>query len=119
MEKRFHAHIYFEPKDLESARSLAEKARVISQFEFVTISELPVGPHPTGMIEIHFSEPSHSLAIDWIKNNRGTFSGLIHQDTGDDLKDHTDNILWLGPKVPLDFSFFELIRRRPDLRIHR
>lgn len=119
MEKRFHAHIYFEPKDLEGARSLAERARTINQFQFVTLSEIPIGPHPMGMIEIHFSEPSQSVAIDWIKNNRGSFSVLIHQDTGDDVKDHTENIQWLGPTVPLDFSFFELIRRRPDLRVHK
>src|SRR4051812_10736757 len=103
--KRFHAHIYFESESLELARSLAGRAHLMGLFETVKLHEQPIGPHPTGMVETHFSQPSYNSAIEWIASNRGSFSALIHQDTGDDFKDHTDGIRWFGTKLPLDFSF--------------
>ena len=113
--KHFHAHIYFAPENLKAVRSLAEQVHGSNLFEFVKLHEQKVGPHPTGMIEAHFGEASYVSALEWMNANCRSFSTLIHQDTGDDLKDHTENILWLGPALPLDFAFFELIQMRPDL----
>ena len=89
------------------------------RFESVKIQEKPVVPHPTGMIEIHFGEPCYNKVIEWLNVNRGVLTAMVHEDTGDDFKDHTDGIRWLGKELPLDFSFFELILERPDLRIHQ
>jgi aromatic ring-cleaving dioxygenase len=116
--KRFHAHLYFVSESLELARALTERARLLGRFEFVELYERPVGPHPLGMVELQFSEPFYTSAVEWIEANRGDFSALIHPDTGNDLKDHSEGIQWLGQELPLDFKFFELIRERPDLRIH-
>jgi aromatic ring-cleaving dioxygenase len=72
------------------------------------------------MIEVHFMEPQLSRCREWIQKNRGNFSVLIHIDSGlDDVKDHTENIEWLGEPVKLDFEFFELIKTRPDLKVHQ
>lgn len=117
--KYFHAHIYFNPKDIEQARNMAEHARLSDLFESIKLHERPIGPHPKGMIEIHFNELSYKSALPWIESYHELFSVLIHQDTGDDFKDHTDGIRWLGEKVTLDFNFFELIKSRPDLRVHQ
>ncbi len=116
--KHFHVHIYFEPDTLERARLLAERASLMDLFEFVKLHEQPIGPHPTGMIEAHFNQPSYHSVSDWVKANRGAFSALIHSDTGDDIKDHTDGIAWLGKELPLDFDFFKLIEAHPEFRIH-
>src|SRR4051812_19198965 len=116
--KHFHVHVYFEPDNIESARSLADRACLISLFEYVKLHEQPIGPHPTGMIEAHFSEPFYVSVLEWLEASRGDFSVLIHQDTGDDFKDHTAGIRWLGKELPLDFGFFELIQVRPEFRIH-
>lgn len=119
MTKHFHAHIYFNHGDLAQARSLMEQAKLVSRFDVVKIHEKPVGPHPLAMVEIHFNDLSYAFSLEWIAAHRGIFSVLVHQDTGDDWKDHTDGIRWLGPTLPLDFTFFELIQRRPDLRVHQ
>ncbi|MBL7543270.1 MAG: hypothetical protein JNL11_05610 [Bdellovibrionaceae bacterium] len=116
--KYFHIHVYFEEKDINHAYVLLDKATAIGLFEVVRFQEKPVGPHPTAMVEMHFKESCYSQVLEWIKINRGTLTAMIHQDTGDDFKDHTDNIQWLGEKRPLDFSFFELILKRPELRIN-
>lgn len=116
--KYFHVHIYFEAKDIALARTLAEAARKLDMFEIVKFHDQPVGPHPASMFEMHFKEPCYRGVLEWVKNNRGPFTAMIHQDTGDDYKDHTDHIQWIGKQLPLDFSFFELIQTRPDLRIN-
>jgi aromatic ring-cleaving dioxygenase len=118
MMKRFHIHIYFEPGDVEEARALAGRARDINLFESVKLHERPIGPHPIGMIEAHFRGSAYDSVMGWVEANRGFFSALIHPDTGDDFKDHTDEIRWLGKELPLNFTFFEWIRMRPEFRIH-
>ena len=56
--------------------------------------------------------------MDFLKAHHGELSVLIHQDTGDDAIDHSENIVCLGEPVVLDFGFFELIKSRPDLKIN-
>lgn len=116
--KYFHAHIYFKAKDIDYARSLANKVRSQDNFEKVEFYEKPIGPHPLGMIEAHFREPCRKTITEWLTQNHGKFSVLIHEDTGDDVKDHTDDIVWLGEELKIDFSFFELIKTHPELRVH-
>lgn len=117
--KHFHVHIYFEPNHLENALILAERARQTKLFELVKSHENPVGPHPMGTIEGHFKELNYFAVLNWVEANRGYFSALIHQDTGDDFKDHTDGIRWLGSELPLDFDFFKLVQVRPEFRVHK
>ena len=116
--KRFHVHIYFDPATLKTACLLADRTEQTNLFEFVKLHEQPIGPHPTGMIEGHFGELSNIFVLDWLEANRGSFSVLIHQDTGDDFKDHTDGARWLGKEMALDFKFFELIQDHPEFRVH-
>jgi aromatic ring-cleaving dioxygenase len=119
MMKHFHVHIYFEDKDKTFARTLAKNAGSINSIKGVKFHEHPVGPHPTGMIELQFSEPVYNKVVDWVEANRGDLSALIHEDTGDDFRDHTEGARWLGLPLKLDFTFFELIQKRPELRINR
>lgn len=116
--KHFHVHIYFEDRELEQAHRLQQTARFFKAFDKVKLEKKAIGPHPSGMIELHFWEIYFSDVTAWLETNRGSFTAMIHEDTGDDFKDHTDGIHWLGPKKPLDFSFFELILKRPELKIH-
>lgn len=117
--KHFHAHIYFEPEARKIALLWSMRAELAGLFELVNYREQPVGPHATGMIEAHFSESAHGRVLEWLRANRGSFSVLIHQDTGDDFKDHTDGIKWLGKELPLKFDFFERVQKNPELRIHK
>ncbi len=36
--------------------------------------------------------------------NRGGLTILVHPETGDDLADHSDHAVWLGPSLTLDLS---------------
>jgi DOPA 4,5-dioxygenase len=69
------------------------------------------------MIELHFEESSKDEVIDWIDSHRKGLSVLIHEDTGDDIKDHLSPI-WLGEKLPIDFTFFNKVKENPALSVH-
>ena len=46
---------------------------------------------------MHFSEINYDEVVKWLEVHRWNLSALIHEDTGDDLKDQTDGARWLGP----------------------
>ncbi|EDK45314.1 hypothetical protein PVL30_002984 [Lodderomyces elongisporus] len=66
----------------------------------------PIGPHPINMWELDFKKPEIFVkVVPFFQLNHGKLSVLIHPRTDQgDLKDHTDNALWLGHKVRLDTS---------------
>lgn len=118
--KNYHAHVYFHLPDLDLAVLLFQKLQ--SQKGICRpwkIYERSVGPHPLPMIELHFSEATQTEVLDWLRVNIGSWSALIHEDTGNDYQDHTSGALWLGEPLPLDFTFFELIQRDPSQILHQ
>ncbi|MBC7466363.1 MAG: 4,5-dioxygenase [Bdellovibrio sp.] len=115
----FHAHIYFSSTDLTYAQALKGHAVSTNLFSEIKLHESAVGPHPTGMLELHFNQANYEPVITWIESQRADRSVLVHQDTGDDVKDHTNGIRWLGQNLTLNFDFFEQIKSRPELRVHQ
>lgn len=102
----YHAHIYFEPgQDAEVAPLQARAARDLEGLARVwPLRGRPVGPHPKPMFEIEFSREHRDAVIAWVQAHRGDRTVLLHPETGDDLADHRDHPLWLGQRLPLDFS---------------
>lgn len=117
--KHLHGHIYFISNDLNKAQELYRKALSKTEFTYCKMYNNPIGPHPLGMIEVHFKENHLESCRHWLETNRNSLSVLIHIDTGDDVLDHSENIEWLGSPVAIDFAFFELIKTRPDLKVHK
>jgi DOPA 4,5-dioxygenase len=42
--------------------------------------------------------------MQWLIANRKGFTIFAHALSGDEIKDHTDHVIWLGPSEPLDLS---------------
>lgn len=103
----FHAHIYFDPDEVENARALA--AEVQRRFA-VAVGHFhlrPIGPHPRGSVQMtvepeRFGEVAAFLAV-----ARGGLTVFAHASTGDDRQDHTHNVVWFGPSEPLDLTIFD------------
>ena len=118
--KNYHAHVYFNPPEASTIQEVhAQASKNLDLMRVFRIIPHPVGPHPTGMFEIHFDDSTKSVVISWLESNRKGLSVLIHEDTGEDHRDHTENVLWLGKSLPLDFSFFDLVKRDPSKAIHQ
>ena len=66
----------------------------------------PVGPHPSWSCQLGFKPEVFDKIIPWLEENRNGLTVFIHADTGDDLKDHTDHVKWLGEPEKLHLEMF-------------
>jgi aromatic ring-cleaving dioxygenase len=102
----FHAHIYYDPEQVEIAKQLAAAAQARFPISVGHFHLRPVGPHPRGSVQLTvpsdlFGEVAQFLAI-----SGRTLTIFAHANTGDDLADHTRHVIWFGPSEPLDLSIF-------------
>jgi DOPA 4,5-dioxygenase len=103
----FHAHIYFDPAELDRAEALA--AAVQQRFG-VPVGHFhirPVGPHPRGSVQLTVPVDRFGDVATWLSVNRGGLTIFAHASTGDHLADHSRNVIWFGPSEELDISIFD------------
>jgi len=102
----FDFHIYY-MQNVESeakfARELHERVRrEFPELRIYKLLEQPAGPHPTAMFEVDTFDPHQTGTLfSWLVVNRGPCSVLIHPNTGDGYKDHTELMTWIGKPWPL------------------
>ncbi len=102
----FHAHIYYDPEEVELAQQLA--AAVQARFP-VAIGHFhlrPVGPHPRGSVQLSVPSALFGDVAQFLALNRGPLTIFAHTETGDDLADHTEHVIWFGSSEPLNLSIF-------------
>jgi DOPA 4,5-dioxygenase len=102
----FHAHIYYDPDEVEQAKQLA--AAVQARFP-VAVGHFhlrPVGPHPRGSVQLTVPTEAFGDVAQFLALNRGPLTIFAHAETGEDLADHTQHVIWFGPSEPLDLSIF-------------
>lgn len=105
----YHAHLYFDhdsPAQLTKVEQVVQKIKESFDFPVGRIHAKPVGPHPKGSCQILFSEEESKHFVEWLDNNRLGLDVLIHKVTGDEYKDHTENVTWLGGSHSLILSIF-------------
>lgn len=102
----FHAHIYYDPDEVERAKALA--AEVQRRFG-VAVGHFhlrPVGPHPRGSVQLTVPTERFGDVARFLSVGRDGLTVFAHASTGDDWADHTANTLWFGPSEPLNLSIF-------------
>jgi DOPA 4,5-dioxygenase len=102
----FHAHIYYDPEQVELARQLA--AAALARFP-VAVGHFhlrPVGPHPRGSVQLTVPTELFGDVAQWLALNRGPLTIFAHAETGDDLADHSRHVIWFGPSEQLDLGIF-------------
>ena len=58
------------------------------------------------IIRLHILE-QFSAFVPWLVINRGPLSALIHPNTGEDERDHTQRATWMGQPLPLNLGLFK------------
>lgn len=100
----WHAHVYYEP----ATRELATRLRAGIEARFAARlgrwHDAPVGPHTSAMFQVAFEPGEFAALVPWLALHHAGLSVLVHPVTGDDLADHTEHALWLGPALPIDES---------------
>jgi len=102
----FHAHIYYDPGQLEQAKLLAAAAHERFGVPVGHFHLQPVGPHPRGSCQLTVPTESFGDVAQWLTLNRGPLTIFAHANTGDDRADHTRHVIWFGPSETLDLSIF-------------
>lgn len=102
----FHAHIYFDAGEVDRARDLGEAARARFGVPVGRFHLQPVGPHPRGSCQLTVTADQFGPVLQWLLLNRDGLTIFAHANTGDDLVDHTDHVIWLGPSETLRLSIF-------------
>ncbi|OJD29051.1 dopa-dioxygenase [Diplodia corticola] len=57
------------------------------------------------MFEVNLFTPEQFGAfVPWLVLNRGPLSALVHPNTGDDVRDHSQRATWLGEPLPVNLA---------------
>ena len=104
--ENFHAHIYFDPQQVEAAQALASEAQRQFGVAVGRFHTRPVGPHPRGSCQLTVAPDSFGPFAAWAALNRGALTIFTHANTGHDLADHTAHVIWFGESEPLNLSIF-------------
>jgi len=102
----FHAHIYYDPAEVGEAQKLAREAHQRFGVPVGHFHLRPVGPHPRGSVQLTLLPEQFGDFAQWAALNRNGLTIFAHAETGDDLADHTEHVIWFGPSEPLDLSIF-------------
>ena len=102
----FHVHIYFDPAEVDRARTLA--AALVGEFDLPVghFHTRPVGPHPRGSVQLTVPTERFGAVATALSVGRAGLTIFAHASTGDDLADHSRNVIWFGPSEPLDLTIF-------------
>jgi DOPA 4,5-dioxygenase len=102
----FHAHIYFDPDEVEEARALARAAQAEFSLSAGHFHLEPVGPHPRGSCQLTLAPDEFGRFAVWAAVHRGSLTIFAHASTGDDRADHSNHVIWFGASEELDRSIF-------------
>jgi len=102
----FHAHIYYNPDEVEAARQLAAATQAKFSVAVGHFHLRPVGPHPRGSCQLTVPRDLFGDVAQWLSLKRGELTIFAHANTGNDLADHTQHVIWFGPSEELNLSLF-------------
>lgn len=113
----FDIHIYYNSGSVSQARFARElHTRIRLEFPELRIYKLwdkPIGPHTMAMFEVNLFTPAQFGAfVPWLVVNRGPLSALVHPNTDDELRDHTQRATWLGERLPVDTELLYRLRNQ-------
>ncbi len=106
----FHAHVYFDTASRDTAARVRDSLGAKFDVRLGRWHDKLIGPHPKAMYQVAFLPDQFSKVVPWLMLNREGLDILIHPETGDDVKDHTDHSLWLGEKLELNIEFLQKLR---------
>jgi DOPA 4,5-dioxygenase len=98
--------VYFDAADRATAELLCKEAQQKFNVAIGRMHDGPIGPHPRGSCQLAFEPDLFGTILSWLIVNRTGLTVFVHANTGEDLKDHTEHVLWLGSSETLKLSIF-------------
>ena len=106
----FHVHLYYDGLNKTHAANLRrEPDRRFSDRIIIGRwrDKAPQGPHPVSHFQVDFPVELFSVLVPFLALNRGDLRILLHPNTGNGYEDHTRNVMWIGPSIPLSEVWLE------------
>ena len=100
----WHAHVYYDADSRADAGVLREAIEARFDIRMGRWRDKPVGPHPMWSYQVAFRPEIFAEIVPWLAQHRGELIVLVHPETGNDLIDHRDYPIWMGPAQTLDLS---------------
>jgi DOPA 4,5-dioxygenase len=100
---RYHAHIYWKN---ETQRDEAISLRPALQklgCKIGSIHDELIGPHPCASYQANYDSSIAELVEQLLASS--SLDILLHEDTGDDMRDHTLGARWIGNQLALDLEW--------------
>ena len=106
----FHVHLYYDGLNKTHAANL--RRELDRRFSDKIIigrwrDKAPQGPHPVSHFQVDFPVELFSVLVPFLALNRGDLRILLHPNTGNGYEDHTRNVMWIGPSIPLSEVWLE------------
>jgi aromatic ring-cleaving dioxygenase len=98
----YHAHVYY--SDAAARAAAASLRETLAQRFEVALGnwhDQPIGPHPLPMYQVAFAAGEFARVVPFLILNHDGLSILIHPNTDDGYRDHTEHALWLGKQQAL------------------
>lgn len=96
----YHAHVYWQNESQHSEALQLRQKLVNLGCEVGTMHDRPIGPHPLPSYQVNYSS-NNADAVEFVLAST-SLDILLHEDTGDDMRDHTTGARWLGNELKLD-----------------
>ena len=100
----YHAHVYYDPAEKAEAQLLCETLRDLFGLPMGRMHDGAIGPHPRASCQLTVNVEKFADVMQWLITNRSGFTIFAHALPGDEVKDHTDHVIWLGASEALDLS---------------
>jgi aromatic ring-cleaving dioxygenase len=117
----FHAHIYYDENNKWIANNLRNDFLTLLEMPISgrysplcetyydlmhigTMHDKPVGPHTKAMFLVAFKCKVLRVVLNHLMLHRNGLTVLLHPETGNDLKDHTEHATWIGSPIEIDLS---------------
>lgn len=101
----YHAHVYWSnPEQREVAVGIRDQLTALD-CSLGRVWDQVIGPHPLPMYQVNYCTTIQQSVESLLKSTGLTV--LLHEDTGDDLRDHTQGARWLGQELQLDLIWLE------------
>lgn len=104
--KSYHAHVYYTGDSRKTARQVRLQLNRLFKVRLGRWRDFPVGPHPEPMYQVAFQAHAFEQVVPWLMAHHEGLSVLIHPNSGDDLRDHSEHALWLGKALKLKLEMF-------------
>lgn len=103
----YHAHVYWNDQE-QRAQALGMREGLAGLgCGLGRVMDQPIGPHPLPMYQVNYSSDNQA-AVEGLLGSQGDgLNILLHEDTDDDIHDHTEGVRWLGEALTLDIEWLE------------